>query len=64
MVLVKRNRINTIEERISHAEKQWIRVFDDIKNGIIDRKIIANAMETLNCVHDQAIKENKRYLIG
>lgn len=53
----------TIEQRIEHANQLWDKVLVDCSNGIIDREVIASAMDQLNVCHRIAIKENKRHLL-
>ena len=58
-----KKKITTVEDQVSHAERQWERMKDLVENGICDRNCIISAMNQLNLAHKRALDEKKRHLI-
>lgn len=60
---MNKKKYTSVEDLVSHAERQWEKVKELANDGIFDRNFIAYAMGNLNSAHKLAIEENKEYLI-
>lgn len=58
-----KKREEDVEGKLFVAERQYNRMMENIKNGILDREEVVRAMDGINRAHRIALKHNKGHLI-
>ena len=61
--MVKVSKVNTVEDQVFVAERQYNCMMENVKNGVIDQTEVVIAMNMLNRAHWAALSQNKRHLL-